>query len=579
MRRFFHVVMLLVASVVPQGAWALALSVNIDGLSPALRDHVAAYVDILQQQESGADNLTLARLQRLHDRAPQQIKTALQVYGYYQASVQSSLQQEEGTWVATYTVNVGEPIRITEVNLKVEGEGRTNPAIAERIKQFSLHKGDVFVHPQYEKARDGLLRTAIEQGFLDANFTTREVRVDLRSDSVSVDLQMQTGARYYFGPVSFRQDMMKETFLRQYLKFRPGDPYNPATLLRLQSTLNDSGLYQSVDVRSRKLQAVDHRVPIDVTITARKRREWRFGLGYATDTGARGSISHSRIVGDEGDKFESKLLLSEKRNSLTAGYTIPLADPTTDQAGLGVRYVDETTESRESKITGLTASNTSAWGEWQRIFSLNYEREVYLIADEPQQTRRVLYPELSISRVRADNRIYTRHGSRVYFEVRGANRNLLSDTNYGQLRLGLKWIRGIGRDNRIILRGDFGSTNVAELDRLPASQRFFAGGDNSVRGYSYEELGPKNAAGEVVGGKHLIVGSVELEHRLAGKWSVAAFYDRGNAINSMSDPLVAGAGVGLRWNSPVGPLRLDFAWALNKQTDRFRLHVVIGPDL
>lgn len=577
MRRLFPSTILLLAVLAPQWAWALALSVNIEGLSPELLDHVDAYLDIKQEQD--ADKLTLARLQRLHDEAPQQIKTALQVYGYYQATVQSSLEQQDDTWVATYKVKAGQPIHITTVNLKVEGEGRTNPAITDKINKFSLHKGDIFAHPKYEMARDGLLRVAIEQGFLDANFTTREVKVDLNSDTVVVDLKMDTGDRYYFGPIKFDQDMMKDDYLRHYLKFHSGDPYSPSTLLRLQSVLSDSGLFQSVDVQSKKSQSVDHHIPIVVKITARKRREWRFGIGYATDTGARGSITHTRIIGDEGDKFESKLVLSENRNSLSAGYTIPLADPTTDQVGLGVQYVDETTESRESKITGLSASNTSAWGEWQRVYSLNYEREVYIIANEPQQIRRVLYPELSISRVRADNRIYTRHGSRVYFEVRGANRNFLSDTNYAQVRLGLKWIRAFGRDNRIILRGDFGSTNVAELDRLPASQRFFAGGDNSVRGYSYEELGPKNSAGEVVGGKHLIVGSVELDRRIYGKWSVAAFYDRGNAINSMGDPLVAGAGVGLRWQSPVGPIRIDFAWALNKETDRFRLHVVIGPDL
>ncbi len=569
--------MFLMAVLLVQTVRAVPLTVKIEGLEQKLRDHVTTYLDIYQEQAN--DKLTVARLQRLHDEAPQQIKTALEVYGYYQAKVQADLHQEDETWIATYTVDPGEQIRIAQIDIAVEGEGQNNPKIAGLIKAFPLHKGDAFIHPRYEQARDVLLRTAIEQGFLDAKFTTREVRVDLRSYTASIDLHMQTGVRYYFGQVSFKQDMMEEEFLRSFLKFSPGDPYNPAKLLQLQTNLSDSGLFQTVDVRPRKSMAVGTRVPIVVTLTSRKRREWRFGLGYATDTGARGSISHSRIVGREGDKFDSKLLISENKNSLTAGYTMPLADPVTDQVGLGVRYIDEITESRESKISGLTASNTSAWGEWQRIFSLNYEREVYIIGTEPQETRRVLYPELSISRVRADNRLYTRHGSRVYFEVRGANKNILSDTNYAQVRLGLKWIRGLGKDSRIILRGDFGSTNVAYLDRLPASQRFFAGGDNSVRGYSYEELGPKNAAGEVVGGKHLIVGSIELERKLVGKWSVAAFYDRGNAINSMSDPLVAGAGVGLRWNSPVGPIRLDFAWALNKVTDRFRLHVVIGPDL
>lgn len=577
MLRVVQLGVLLVSVMLSQAALAVPLTVKIEGLDQKLRDHVADYLDIFREQSN--DKLTLARLQRLHDQAPEQIKTALQVYGYYQARVKADLHQEDQTWIATYSVEPGNPVRIAEVDVAVDGEGRSNPAIAGVMKSFPLHKGEVFQHPRYEQARDALLRTAIEQGFLDAKFTTREVKVDMRSYNVSINLRMQTGVRYFFGPVSFKQDMMDEEFLRHYVKFNPGDPYNPTTLLKLQTNLNDSGLFQSVDVRPRKSQAVGRQVPIDVTIASRKRRAWRFGLGYATDTGARGSITHSRIVGREGDKFDSKLLVSENKNSLTAGYTIPLADPVTDQVGLGVRYIDETTESRESKITGLTASNTSAWGEWQRIFSLNYEREVYIIGTEPQETRRVLYPEFSVSRVRADNRLYTRHGSRVYFEVRGANKNLLSDTNYAQVRLGLKWIRGIGKDSRIILRGDFGSTNVAYLDRLPASQRFFAGGDNSVRGYSYEELGPKNASGEVVGGKHLVVGSIELERKLVGKWSVAAFYDRGNAINSLGDPLVAGAGVGLRWNSPVGPIRLDFAWALDKVTDRFRLHVVIGPDL
>lgn len=577
MVRLFQFGMFLVAGLWSQAVWSVPLTVNIEGLGQKLRDHVAAYLDI--NREQGNEKLPLARLQRLHDEAPEQIKTALEVYGYYQARVQADLHQEDQTWVATYKVDPGVPIRIAELNIAVDGDGRSNPGIAGLINAFPLHKGQVFEHPGYETARDALLRTAIEQGYLDAKYLTREVRVDLRSYTVSIELHMSTGVRYYFGPVTFKQDMMDEEFLRHYLKFYTGDPYNPAKLLQLQTNLSDSGLFQTVDVRPRKSQAVDTQVPIEVTLTSRKRREWRFGLGYATDTGARGSVSHSRIVGRGGRKFDSKLLVSENKNSLTAGYTIPLANPVTDQVGLGVRYVDEITESRESKITGLTASNTSAWGEWQRIFSINYDREVYLIGEEPQETRRALYPEFSISRVRADSRLYTRHGSRVYFEVRGANQNILSDTNYGQVRLGLKWIRGLGKDSRIILRGDFGSTNVAYLDRLPASQRFFAGGDNSVRGYSYEELGPKNAAGEVVGGKHLIVGSVELERRLAGNWSVAAFYDRGNAINSMGDPLVAGAGVGLRWNSPVGPVRLDFAWALDKVTDRFRLHVVIGPDL
>ncbi|MEJ2362223.1 MAG: BamA/TamA family outer membrane protein, partial [Gammaproteobacteria bacterium] len=346
-----------------------------------------------------------------------------------------------------------------------------------------------------------------------------------------------------------------------------------------QTALSDSSLFQSVEVSPDKARATDKRVPIDITLTPRKRHQWRFGLGYATDTGPRGSINYSQLVGSHGDRFETRLLKSQITKSVSVGYTIPLADPINDQLSLGVRYSDEIVEGRESVISRLSASQSSLWDGWQRVISLNYDREVYTISGEPEATGRALYPVFSLTRIRADNRIDTRNGYRLDFEVRGGNKNLLSDTNYAQIRMGLKWIHSLNADSRLILRGDFGSTNVAYLDELPLSQRFFAGGDNSVRGYAYNSLGPKDSFGHVVGGKHLIVGSVQYNHRIAGNWSGALFYDIGNAVNSMGDPLVAGTGFGLRWDSPVGPVRIDFAWALDKPTDRFRLHVVIGPDL
>lgn len=577
MSRYLSLAVALVMACLSATAWCATLTVRIEGLDDDLREHVAAYLDITG--EANRDEISPARLQRVHNKAEEQIKTALQVYGYYNAQVKAELTQEQQDWKATYLIEPGEPVRIQSLDIRLTGEGKDEPVLVAALARLPLAKGDVFQHPVYEKARDLLWRIAIEQGFLDAQFVQRRVDVDLRSYTANVILHLQTGERYYFGPVHFEQDGMQEDFVRRYIKFKPGDPYNPAKLLQLQTNLSDSGLFQSVEVTALKQQALNNQVPVQIALTARKTQQWRFGLGYATDTGARGSVNHSHIVGDEGHKIGIKLQVAEKKNSFYAGYTIPLADPVTDQFGFGIRYEDEITESRESVISGVTTSYTTNWGDWQRIISLNYENETYIVGEEPEETRRVLYPAISVSRVRADDRLNTRKGYRIFGELRGANDNLFSDTNYGQLRLGLKWVRAFSKNDRILMRGDFGTTNVADLDKLPASQRFFAGGDNSVRGYAYEELGPTNDKGEVVGGKHLLVGSVELEHTLVGNWSAAAFYDIGNAVNSLGDELAAGAGVGLRWKSPVGPVRVDFAWALDKEIDRFRLHVIIGPDL
>jgi len=111
---------------------------------------------------------------------------------------------------------------------------------------------------------------------------------------------------------------------------------------------------------------------------------------------------------------------------------------------------------------------------------------------------------------------------------------------------------------------------------LPVSVRFFAGGDNSVRGYGYEELGPTNDEGDVVGGRHLLTGSVEYNHPVVGRWSLAAFMDAGNAFDTFNDyEVFRGVGTGVRWRSPIGPIRVDVARPVD-EPGNFRLHISMG---
>ena len=120
---------------------------------------------------------------------------------------------------------------------------------------------------------------------------------------------------------------------------------------------------------------------------------------------------------------------------------------------------------------------------------------------------------------------------------------------------------------------------IGNLSRLPKQLRFFAGGDNSVRGYGFESLGERNAAGAVVGGKHLLTGSIEYEHPVRDDWGLALFVDTGNAFNDWdSIDLKTGAGFGARWKSPIGPVRVDVAWPVDDFSDP-HLHLNIGPDL
>ena len=170
-------------------------------------------------------------------------------------------------------------------------------------------------------------------------------------------------------------------------------------------------------------------------------------------------------------------------------------------------------------------------------------------------------------------------GLRFDIGVRGASVNLASDTDFLQIRGGIKFITSLGSRNRLLVRGNFGTTETSDFGQLPSSIRFFAGGSQSVRGYGYEELGPTNDNGEVVGGKHLLTGSIEFEHFFSDNWGAAVFLDAGNAIDNLNDDLEQGAGFGFRWRSPVGPVRIDFANAISTDEQDWRLHVSIGPDL
>ncbi|MEO8742502.1 MAG: BamA/TamA family outer membrane protein, partial [Lysobacteraceae bacterium] len=161
--------------------------------------------------------------------------------------------------------------------------------------------------------------------------------------------------------------------------------------------------------------------------------------------------------------------------------------------------------------------------------------------------------------------------------LRGGSTAIGSDVSFVQARVQASFVRSFGHRNRLLLRGEIGRTFTGNFDQLPPSLRFFAGGDRSVRGYGYQEIGPR-VNGKNIGGRNLAVFSIEGEHRITQTWGAAAFVDAGDAFNASPHAHV-GIGVGLRWRSPVGPVRIDIAHGLNDPQSPLRLHLNIGPDL
>jgi translocation and assembly module TamA len=554
------------------------VKVEVEGVPRKLAENIHSSLSL---ENADKDELNEERIRSLHAKAPGEIDEALQPFGYYRSHVRSELRQEGDRWIAHYDVDAGPPVKIASVDLKVTGAGADDPRFREIAAGFPLRQGEVLYHPDWETGKKAFEDYAAEEGYLDAAFQASEVRVSLERYQADVVLHYNTGPRYRFGEVRFHQDVLKPELLTGYVKFKRGEPLNVNQVLELQSALADSPYWGRVEVVTRQDEAKDLEVPIDVNLTPSKPVRFSGGLGYGTDTGPRArGILELRRLNSLGHRAEIDAIVSGIERGVKTSYLIPGAYPRTDLLSLNVAFdrLDTNTSLSDSGLVGATL--TESRGGWRESYSLNFQRETFTVGLD-HGTSNLVIPGVSLERVKADDRIDTTNGYRVRFSLLGADKSVLSDSTFLQGSIDGKIIRTLSDRNRLIARTQVGYTDTNDFRALPPKLRFFAGGDQSVRGFSYQSLGRKDEAGNTIGGETLAVASLEYERRFFAKWGAAVFYDTGNAAQSFSGlgSLARGAGFGLRWRSPIGPIRADVAWALSVPGHPIRFHLNIGPDL
>jgi len=573
--RWIVFVLLLVASV--EVSARSGVTVEVSGLSGEERENVMLLLSI--EQDKSHQELSDAWIRRLHRKAPQEIKQALEPFGYYRVTVESTLTRQDDGWLASYRIDPGPPIRISALNFHISGEASKDPAFLELMDSPPLGVGDIFNHTAYEKWKNDLQHLADERGYFQATFTRHSVNIDLVAYNAKVDLQMDSGPRYSFGQVKISGDLLlKESLIRRYISFSPGEPFSTTKLLQLQESLYGSDYFSRVDIKENREEAEGLQIPITLHLVMNKKTRYQLGLGYGTDTGARGSIGmERRYVNSIGHRFNTDLEISQIKDTVTANYIVPLKRPDTDRAIVRSSYNRDRTQDIDSTALLLGAGVEHVDGHWHRSYFLNFQMEKFDIGLQSGNAR-LLMPTLSWSRLKSNNVLNTVNGSRVGLGLRGAREDVGSNTSLAQLHLSSKFIHTIG-NGRVLLRGEAGTTWAPEFERLPPSVRFFAGGDTSVRGYRYKSLGPEDGEGNVVGGKQLLVASAEYEYRMGEKWSAALFFDTGNAFDDYTGKFEEGAGVGLRRRLPIGWLRIDIAQAITREDRPWRLHITLGPDL
>jgi len=236
----------------------------------------------------------------------------------------------------------------------------------------------------------------------------------------------------------------------------------------------------------------------------------------------------------------------------------------------------------------LVASRSGEISErWTAVASLNALRERWSYDMDTATGSRLytystlVYPELSATYVDVDDRLFPRRGLSGTLAVRGGVENVGSDTSFIQLHGSGTWYRPFGVADRLIVRGEAGTTWTGELVAMPPSLRFFAGGDRSIRGYAWREVGPRTPPPDnfALGARRVVTASVEYEHYFkGGPWGGAAFVDAGDAFDGDFNPRV-GVGIGARWRSPVGPVRIDIAHGLDDPDSSFQIYLSLGANL
>lgn len=563
--------------------WALPghasqVVVNVEGDYSALEDNAAIFIGDVEGRS--ADNL-----RRYVSTAKEQVQEALRALGYYSPVIEWEVAEregEDGLAQLTLTVIPGEPVRIASREVVIEGPAAEDDGFQAAIPS-SPSKGDVLNHGEYTTLRQSIQNRARVLGYFDGEFVSRTLKVDPDKRTAAISIRFRSGERYRLGDVDFPEGHGFETsLLDKFVTFEPGQPYHADEIARLSQDLSNSGYFSGVDIDASPGSARDRVIPVTVNLTTRPPRSVAGGVGFSTDVGPRLRGNwREHWINPMGHRRGVETELSGPRQNLSTWYELPLDPPMTDSIRLGAGYQREDIEDVESERLTLGQQwQHQLDSGWMQVASLRWEGERFRIGDDERGKSSLLLPGVSYSKLNANSPLDPSRGYRVQFDVKGAHREVLSDADILHVNFLVRGLYTLADNHRFLARFQAGGVATNRFEDVPPSLRFFAGGDQSVRGYGYETLSPKNEEGVAVGGRFLMVGSVEYQYEFIQNWRVAAFLDEGNAIDDVFDPLATGAGVGIRWVSPVGPLRLDIAKGLDDEFGgEWRVHFSMGPEL
>lgn len=564
--------------------------IDITGGTKGLRENVRLHLSLAEE----SCTTPLWRLNTMLNDSAAEITAAAQALGFYELEYEAKLVRNKDCWGLNMQLTPGDPILVTELRIEILGEGSQDSIFQSLYDKPGIKLGNRLNHGRYETLKARFSSLASLHGYFDAEFKQSQVSVNVAEKSAVIALVYDTGKRYRIGEINLQHSILDEDFLQRYYNIKPGDYYDTDELLELKNVYNASNYFAVANV-SPDLQALeDHQVPINIDLEQRKRHAYSMGAGIEADEPRVLLGFEDRYVNRRGHRFNADLAASDIKKSAQATYTIPMRRPAYEFLRFYTGYLEEeTVTSLSEKYTYGSSYSYYHDNKWLQTYALDYIQEESTIGRMLPQRSDLIIPSWSVLRTKTDGSPYPLSGWSALGRISGSPKSIGSDFSFAQFYGRAKYVKGFAY-GRILLRTELGITETDNVDQLPASVRFFAGGDSSVRGYEYKSLGPTRniygedfagpledpaAAEEVIGGNNLLVTSIEYDYRLEdSNWVAALFYDQGNAADDTNIDFKRSAGVGVRWISPIGPIRIDVAKALDDEKS-WMWHISMGPDL
>jgi translocation and assembly module TamA len=541
------------------------IQIETTGISEEMKKNIVSMLDVSVVTQSSP-----TQIRQYFSSSPSVVKKALEPFGYFKAVVHYKLRYAQGKWIAKFEIMPGPPLRMHKVEIKITGSGKQEKFFQKILQDASLRKGEIFSVPKYNALKRSLFNTALAYGYFDAKFDDARIVINLAPYTSEITLHFDTGIRYKFGSLSFNKNPYDSKFLTRFADFSPHAYYEADKVQSFQQALSNSGYFREVFLDTKVEHKENDAIPIEVKIKPLPANQYNLGLGYGTDMGVRGLAGFERRrLTPSGQRIKTEIQASQTNSNLQASYIIPGAKPATDQYTLSAGIQHENQVLGQSDLQKITASYVKKMGQWQQTMALTLQRERFLLEDLPEQTQLLFIPSVGWLRSWQDDLLRPSRGGRISVDFLYAP-SIFKNPQFFQSRFGFKTIYPILKKDRVVFRTNLSYTFIQNIKDLPLSLQSFAGGAQSIRGYSYNAIGP---------GKIAWVGSLEYQRHIKGDWYLAGFYDVGNVSDNFSEDIKRGIGIGVVWQSPVGALQLTVAQAQDLPGKPISIQFSMGPAL